>query len=237
MMVQGIEAGFGRVRQRGAGSTSYIPDADSSRHALGPSACLLFRQAPEYSWSILRLFAGLDKASLYALHHHESFDGSGYPGALKGGEIPIGSRIVSVIDAYDAMISNRCYRKGLTHEEAVRRLTAGAVLSLTLLLCRLLLRLPHWKLGSVCGNRQQPYRCYLAERLSTVAFHPDNDLKQRWSSGYELAAGHFAAKRRVVPKRQHSEKACESEVRARVQGSSTAHSRTGARECCAQMTG
>jgi len=37
----------------------------------------------------------------------------------------IGSRIVSVIDAYDAMISNRCYRKGLTHEEAVRRLTAG----------------------------------------------------------------------------------------------------------------
>jgi HD-GYP domain-containing protein (c-di-GMP phosphodiesterase class II) len=45
---------------------------------------------------------------------------------LKGEEIPIGSRIVSVIDAYDAMISNRCYRKGLSHEEAVRRLIAGS---------------------------------------------------------------------------------------------------------------
>jgi HD-GYP domain-containing protein (c-di-GMP phosphodiesterase class II) len=81
---------------------------------------------PEYSWSILRLFAGLEKASLYALHHHENYDGTGYPGGLKATEIPIGSRIVSVIDAYDAMISNRCYRKGLAHEEAVRRLLASS---------------------------------------------------------------------------------------------------------------
>ena len=58
--------------------------------------------------------------------HHESYAGSGYPGGLKGDEIPLGSRIVSVIDAYDAMISNRCYRKGLAHEEAVRRLLADA---------------------------------------------------------------------------------------------------------------
>ncbi|HLW88435.1 MAG TPA: HD-GYP domain-containing protein [Terriglobales bacterium] len=86
----------------------------------------LMNKHPEYSWSILRLFPGLDKASLYALHHHESYDGNGYPGALKGEEIPIGSRIVSVIDAYDAMISHRCYRKGLPHEEAVRRLSAGS---------------------------------------------------------------------------------------------------------------
>jgi putative two-component system response regulator len=42
-----------------------------------------------------------------------------------GEEIPIGARIVSVSDAYDAMISNRCHRKGLPHEEAVRRLTEG----------------------------------------------------------------------------------------------------------------
>jgi HD-GYP domain-containing protein (c-di-GMP phosphodiesterase class II) len=81
---------------------------------------------PEYSWSILRLFPGLDKASLYALHHHESYNGGGYPGGLKAGEIPIGSRIVAVIDAYDAMISNRCYRKGFPHEEAVRRLVADS---------------------------------------------------------------------------------------------------------------
>jgi HD-GYP domain-containing protein (c-di-GMP phosphodiesterase class II) len=86
----------------------------------------LMNKHPEYSWSILRLFSGLDKASLYALHHHESYDGRGYPGGLKGNEIPIGSRIVAVIDAYDAMISNRCYRKGFPHEEAVRRLVADS---------------------------------------------------------------------------------------------------------------
>jgi len=86
----------------------------------------LMNKHPEYSWSILRLFPGLDKASLYALHHHESYNGRGYPGGLKAGEIPIGSRIVAVIDAYDAMISNRCYRKGFPHEEAVRRLVADS---------------------------------------------------------------------------------------------------------------
>jgi HD-GYP domain-containing protein (c-di-GMP phosphodiesterase class II) len=103
-----------------------IPDAILKKEGkLTDEERALMNKHPEYSWSILRLFAGLDKASLYALHHHESFDGTGYPGALKGTEIPIGSRIVSVIDAYDAMISNRCYRKGLTHEEAVRRLIAG----------------------------------------------------------------------------------------------------------------
>jgi len=86
----------------------------------------LMNKHPEYSWSILRLFPGLDKASLYALHHHESYNGRGYPGGLKAGEIPIGSRIVAVIDAYDAMISNRCYRKGFPHEEAIRRLVADS---------------------------------------------------------------------------------------------------------------
>jgi HD-GYP domain-containing protein (c-di-GMP phosphodiesterase class II) len=103
-----------------------IPDAILRKEGkLTDEERALMNKHPEYSWSILRLFAGLDKASLYALHHHESYDGRGYPGGLKGNEIPIGSRIVSVIDAYDAMISNRCYRKGLPREEAARRLSAG----------------------------------------------------------------------------------------------------------------
>ena len=72
------------------------------------------------------MFCGLEEASLYALHHHESVDGSGYPAGLKGHDIPLASRIVSVIDAYDAMVSNRCYRKGLPREEAIRRLLASS---------------------------------------------------------------------------------------------------------------
>lgn len=103
-----------------------IPDAILKKESkLTDEEKALMDKHPEYSWSILRLFPGLDKASLYALHHHESFDGRGYPGNLKGQEIPMGSRIVAVIDAYDAMVSNRCYRKGLSHQEAVGRLIAA----------------------------------------------------------------------------------------------------------------
>jgi HD-GYP domain-containing protein (c-di-GMP phosphodiesterase class II) len=82
----------------------------------------LINRHPEYSWSILRLFPGLEEASLYALHHHESMDGSGYPAQLGGNDIPLVSRIICVIDAFDAMVSNRCYRQGLPHSEAIGRL-------------------------------------------------------------------------------------------------------------------
>ena len=83
----------------------------------------LMKKHPEYGWAIVRLFPHLERASLYVLHHHERVDGGGYPAGLKGEEIPVGARIVSVIDAFDAMTSNRPYRKGLSFEEAVRRLT------------------------------------------------------------------------------------------------------------------
>jgi HD-GYP domain-containing protein (c-di-GMP phosphodiesterase class II) len=86
----------------------------------------LINRHPEYSWSILRLFPGLEEASLYALHHHEAIDGKGYPAGLKGSDIPLVSRIICTIDAYDAMVSNRCYRPGLSHEEAVRRLVQSS---------------------------------------------------------------------------------------------------------------
>jgi HD-GYP domain-containing protein (c-di-GMP phosphodiesterase class II) len=103
-----------------------IPDSILKKEGkLTDSERALMNKHPEYSWSILRLLPGLEKASLYALHHHESFNGAGHPAGLKGEEIPIGSRIVSVIDAYDAMVSNRCYRRGLSHDEAVQRLLAG----------------------------------------------------------------------------------------------------------------
>ena len=100
-----------------------VPDSILKKPgALTSEERAVINRHPEYSWSILRLFPGLEEASLYALHHHENFDGTGYPAQLKGSDIPIVSRIVSVIDAYDAMVSNRCYRKGLEHAEAVRRL-------------------------------------------------------------------------------------------------------------------
>src|SRR5436190_18894676 len=104
-----------------------VPDAILKKQGpLTAEERVVINRHPEYSWSILRLFPGLEDASLYALHHHENFDGTGYPARLKREDIPIVSRIVSVIDAYDAMVSNRCYRKGLPHTEAVRRLLESA---------------------------------------------------------------------------------------------------------------
>jgi HD-GYP domain-containing protein (c-di-GMP phosphodiesterase class II) len=82
----------------------------------------LMKKHPEYGWAVLRMLPGFENAALDILHHHESLDGRGYPAGLKGSEIPIVSRIVCVIDAFDAMVSSRPYRKGLPFEEAVRRL-------------------------------------------------------------------------------------------------------------------
>ena len=54
--------------------------------------------------------------------HHENYDGSGYPRGLKGEEIPVGARIVAVADLFDAMTSDRPYRKGLPTEVAVEEM-------------------------------------------------------------------------------------------------------------------
>jgi HD-GYP domain-containing protein (c-di-GMP phosphodiesterase class II) len=100
-----------------------VPDAILKKQGpLTAEERAVINRHPEYSWSILRLFPSFEEASLYVLHHHENVDGTGYPAGLKDKAIPLASRIVSVIDAYDAMVSNRCYRKGLPHSEAVRRL-------------------------------------------------------------------------------------------------------------------
>jgi putative two-component system response regulator len=104
-----------------------VPDAILKKAgALDPAEWRVMRMHPEFSWAVLRLVPGLERASLYALHHHEKYNGSGYPAGLKGEEIPIGSRIVSVIDSFDAMVANRPYKSGLPIEEAMRRLIADS---------------------------------------------------------------------------------------------------------------
>ncbi len=53
-------------------------------------------------------------------HHHEKLDGSGYPDGLKGDKIPLTAKVLQITDVYDALVTNRPYRKALSHEEAVR---------------------------------------------------------------------------------------------------------------------
>ncbi|MBD5502414.1 MAG: HD domain-containing protein [Lachnospiraceae bacterium] len=58
----------------------------------------------------------------YILHHHERWDGNGYPGGLKGEEIPLLSRIITVVDSHDVMVHDRPYHKAMSHEQAVEEL-------------------------------------------------------------------------------------------------------------------
>jgi len=56
------------------------------------------------------------------LHHHEFFDGSGYPAGLAGSEIPLGARIIGLVDSYDTITSDRMYKRGRTTREAMAEL-------------------------------------------------------------------------------------------------------------------
>ncbi len=61
----------------------------------------------------------LKRISIWLKHHHERYDGNGYPEGLKGEQIPIISRIITLGDTYDAMTSSRSYRQALSHQEAI----------------------------------------------------------------------------------------------------------------------
>ena len=60
------------------------------------------------------------------LHHHENYDGTGFPNGLKGEAIPICARIMRVVDTYEALVNDRCYHKAVSYDEAIAILKEGA---------------------------------------------------------------------------------------------------------------
>ncbi|HXV56459.1 MAG TPA: diguanylate cyclase [Gaiellaceae bacterium] len=89
------------------------PLSDGELHVL--------RRHPQIGYRMLRSL-GVEPISTWVLHHHERWDGRGYPHGLGGEEIPLGSRILFVADAYDAMTSDRVYRPHVPHDEAIAEL-------------------------------------------------------------------------------------------------------------------
>ena len=79
------------------------------------------KEHPVLGEGILRA-ADLDEEASWVRHHHERPDGGGYPDGLRGGEIPLESRIIGVADAFEAMISDRPYREGRSEGEALQEL-------------------------------------------------------------------------------------------------------------------
>jgi len=103
----------------------------------------LMRQHPLTGAQILAPLEFFGDGMLIVRHHHERLDGSGYPDGLKGAAIPIGARIVAVVDVYDALTSDRAYRRALPHAAVIERLHRaaeqtldGELVALFLELCR-----------------------------------------------------------------------------------------------------
>jgi HD-GYP domain-containing protein (c-di-GMP phosphodiesterase class II) len=83
-------------------------------------------QHPRIGQVIIDRVAAVRDAGAIILHHHERFGGHGYPHGLRGGDIPLGARIVAIADAYDAMVHDRPYRRAISHEAALTELRAHA---------------------------------------------------------------------------------------------------------------
>lgn len=90
---------------------------------------LEYKVVKKHPFTTLNLIESIeftDMVKKTILHHHERFDGQGYPDGLKGEEIPVGSRIIAVVDAYMAMTAERPYRKAMTQREALTEITRGS---------------------------------------------------------------------------------------------------------------
>ncbi len=99
---------------------------------LDPDEQEILRRHPEIGAAILEDLDGLEQAACLVLHHQERYDGRrdgrfpGYPSGLSGEEIPLGARILAVVDAFDAMVSDRPYRRGLPANQAMAELRREA---------------------------------------------------------------------------------------------------------------
>lgn len=93
---------------------------------LSDAEWIIMKKHPEIGYRIAMSAPELESIAEYILSHHERWDGTGYPRGLKGEDIPLLSRILAVVDAYDAMTENRIYRKALTKEEAIEEIRKNA---------------------------------------------------------------------------------------------------------------
>ena len=80
---------------------------------------------PEVGYWILSTSLEMSDIAKYVLYHHERYDGSGYPKGLREEEIPLLSRIISVVDSYDAMTNQRSYKETLDHDTAINELISN----------------------------------------------------------------------------------------------------------------
>jgi HD-GYP domain-containing protein (c-di-GMP phosphodiesterase class II) len=132
----GRHLGLDREAMKVLGTGAMLLDVGKTRmpahllrkpEALTPTEWKLLRLHARYGAQLLRADESIDKRVIEMVEsHHERFDGSGYGNGLKGEDIPFLARVAGIVDAYDAMISERAYAKPKTAYQAVRELSALA---------------------------------------------------------------------------------------------------------------
>ena len=85
----------------------------------------LIRKHPIVGANIIEPLVFMEREQFIIRHHHERMDGSGYPDGLKGDDIPISAQVVSVADVYDALTSDRVYKRAFSHEKAMQMILDG----------------------------------------------------------------------------------------------------------------
>jgi putative two-component system response regulator len=97
-----------------------IPDAILHKpDKLSAEEWVIMKKHPQYAYTMFSSIAYLRPALDIPYCHHEKWDGSGYPRGLKGEQIPLAARIFAVVDVYDALTSDRPYRKAWSREKAL----------------------------------------------------------------------------------------------------------------------
>lgn len=130
-----------------------IPDAILRKPGpLTEQEWTVMKQHTRFGYRMLKGIEFLHQAIPIILHHHERFDGTGYPDGLAAEDIPLGARIFAVADAYDAITSNRPYRKGRSHELAVAEIRSGAATQFDPVVVDALLSLPVDEMARIRGR-------------------------------------------------------------------------------------
>jgi len=120
---------------------------------LTPPEWAEIRLHPYIGGQLCKRVSFLQDAYPIVYHHHERFDGQGYPDGLRREDIPLGARIVSIADAFDAMTSQRPYRVAMSHAQAIRELKRGAGRQWDPRLVDAFLEAIHTNLPAVNGHR------------------------------------------------------------------------------------
>jgi len=139
---------------------------------------------PEIGHHILRDIPMFDDVLPGVLHHHERFDGTGYPERLAGEAIPLIARIIGLVDAFDAMSSNRTYRRAMDRTQVLEEIRRGAGLQFDPQLAEDFMKVDLSKFDELLARAQQA-----AERKLNRFSHRPSVLGERAPAGSDAAPG------------------------------------------------